>query len=164
MKKSEAQRYAAILALQQKQEQLDPDSYAFQVHDKAIDLALSPNRKVDEHFMDYLLSDARQILRRAGRNFPTVSIEGSLTDERSGEIAPIAVDENDPMSQMILSEDYHLLLNAATNCHEHGEAIFMSMIDGVKVVDTAKTLAISEALVKKIRSRIRSLAETIMNK
>ena len=57
-------RFLAIRKLQIKRDKSDSNSLRFEAADYAIDLAMSPNRKVDEYLARNSFRDARRIITR----------------------------------------------------------------------------------------------------
>src|SRR5688572_481520 len=65
-----APRFHAIRTLQKIRDRYEPGSYAFDVADRAIDLALSPRRAADNYLIKNTLRDARRILSRQRKSAP----------------------------------------------------------------------------------------------
>lgn len=163
MKKAKlSERFTAILTLQKKQKQYESSNYWFDIYEKATDLALNPKRKVDEFFMRNLIRDAKRILSRQKKNsiFKEISTEDSDTGTIPFE--NLLVEKISPEHQLIYSNYIEQIKETCPAIHEYAVTVFEGMMEGKSSVVIAKEIGVSESLVKKIRLKVRSIAEAIV--
>jgi len=148
-------RFAAVERLQDKMANLSPGSRRFELYDKACELALSPNRQVDDYLIRNVLRDARRIISRKFKP-PIISLNEPL---------PVGIDN------AILNGGYVCYNNGATTLewagllntvtyicefvHKNAVEVLVCMIDGYDISDTAERTRLSESLVKKIRTNLK---------
>jgi hypothetical protein len=165
MKKAKlTERFTAIITLQKKQKQYESSSYWFNIYEKATDLALNPKRKVDEFFMRNLIRDAKRILSRQKKNsiFKEISTEDSDSDTGTIVFEDFLVNEISPEHQLIYSNYIEQIKETCPAIHEYAVTVFEGMMEGKSSVVIAKEIGVSESLVKKIRLKVRSIAEAIV--
>ncbi len=161
MKKAKlTERFTAIITLQKKQKQYESSSYWFNIYEKATDLALNPKRKVDEFFMRNLIRDAKRILSRQKKN--SIFKEISTEDSETIPFENLLVEKISPEHQLIYSNYIEQIKETCPAIHEHAVTVFEGMIEGKSSVIIAEEIGVSESLVKKIRLKVRSIAEAIV--
>ncbi len=155
-------RFSAILVLQNKQKKHHQGSFLYEVYDKAIDLALNPQRQVNDFFTRNLFRDAKRTLKRQNEAIPSfvdLSPDNSIYTEES-----MAIDSYTALDALIYHDFQASINRLCPTIHPLAEQVLRGLIDDLSCNDLAKTLGVSESLVKKIRVNLRkSICKIIMN-
>lgn len=164
-KTDEIRRIDSILRLQKKLSGYQPGSYLFEIYDKAIDLAMSDERKIDDYFYYNLLRDARRIISRQRKVMPAFVelYEPAYQDEDgSRERNPFVSDYFTPEQSVIHSNLITSLSGACVTVHKYAPLVLSDMTDGLTIKESSLKNDLTESMVKKLRVEIKSLATQIL--
>lgn len=164
-KPNELRRIDSILRLQKKLHRYSPGSYLFEIYDKAIDLAVSEDRKINEFFYYNLLRDARRILSRRKKIVPafvTLLDPDNREGEEKEEKNPFISDYFTPEQFIIHANLIASLNNACQSVHRFAPEVLQDMVDGLLIRESAKKIGLTDSMVKKLRVEIKSLSKKLL--
>ena len=135
--------------------------------DYAIDLALSPLRKVDRHFLKNVRRDARRILNRkqARAEKLTVSLDSELPicDDDGAELTlhdVIASSSPTPM-QSLQSVEFQERVGELTGNNTRAKAFVEALQRGESLAQAADSTGISLSYAKKLRCTLREKVQSV---
>jgi len=162
--KEKEKRFSAILALQKKQKKQRQGSYLYEVYDKAIDLALNPQREVNDFFTQNLCRDAKRILKRRSDSAPhLVSLSTVQADHDDVYIKEdIAIESYTALDELVFHDLQAQLNLQCSKIHSLAPQILQGIIFDIPGTELAQTLNVSESLVKKIRISLKKVISNII--
>ncbi len=150
----------AIERLQIKRNKLVPGTYWFEVYDKAISLALNPDRTVDDFFFRNLVRDSKRILKRQKKSKEKLIVP--IDESNTQKIESIAETGLSPLNRLVFSNYIDSIKSRCRRIHPLAEKVFDDILDAMPIKASATTLGVSESLIKKLRVTIKKEANTII--
>jgi hypothetical protein len=149
-------RSRALLALQDLRGRRDPSSFEWEVADRAIDMALSPERPESLFLVRHCLRNASSVLALSRRRARVRGMDEVPVDDTA--VMAVADEAPSAFDALAWSRVYSAFVNDVAALHPHASAVLAGMEAGEPIVATAAALGVSDRLVKSLRSTIRSIS------
>lgn len=163
-------RWDVIKSLQSTRDRFPNGSQTFDQYDKAISLALSPDRMANQYLGRNVKRDAKRILRRTEQAIPfsTVAKKGdgyNLLDRYNGRRISTITKVAGPLENLIAQDLLEAILDR-TSFIEHGRDCLEGLLSGKTINQIAHKIGISrhkvEYAISKIRSTTKELVEEVV--
>lgn len=161
-----SERFDVVEELQKLRAHHEVGTYQHERADHAIDLALSPRRKVDAFFKDDLLRDSGRILRRKWASdqgkFMSFDVSpGGCEDVLLLEaILPLVPDP----AESLLAGELAIQIRTCLSDSAPAMAVFDGLIRGDSIAELACQHEISVSYAKALRARIRTETRHLLSK
>lgn len=156
-------RFAAVRQLQERRSRFVPGSFAYDIADHAITLALSPRRPTPNpgYLQRNALRDARRVLARAGKRIRTDALtpDTPLGREIEAGVHPGAIESITTPESLAASA---LLLrcikrHVSTRLGSRGLRCLSGLLEGESPDESAAALGVSPRTADRVRAQVRAV-------
>lgn len=143
-----------------------PGSKQFEECDKAISLALSPDRMVNQYLERNVRRDARRSLERTSRDicfsdFCSTSRESGFSGDSGYSIISVPTREASPEEYLIAKELLGVVYSAISQI-KHGKECLNGLLSGETVKETASRIGITRHKVEYAKRNIRCVTQKLI--